>query len=239
MSLRQDAVEKPVIKTTESVLAELAPTGQVRAAINVGNLALAQRNPETGELGGLSVDLAREIGRHLDRPVVLVPFESAGAVFAAVEANVWDLAFLAIEASRAQSVLYSPPILTLEASYLVPGDSELHDTQQLDRSGIRIASVNKAAYDLFLGRTLQHAELVRAPTPPDALACFLQDRLDALAGIRPTLERYARDNPGLRLLPDSFLKIEQAVAVPRGRVAAAAFVGVVVAEFVARREQLR
>ena len=54
---------------TEAVLGDLAPTGEVRAAINVGNPVLAGRDAAGGEPHGVSVDIAREVGRRLGMPV--------------------------------------------------------------------------------------------------------------------------------------------------------------------------
>ncbi len=81
-----------------------------------------------------------------------------------------------------------------------------------------------AAYDLYLSRTLTQAELVRAPTSPAAIDWFVEQRLDAAAGVRQPLEAYAAAHPGYRVLADSFTEIRQAMAVPKGRSAAAAFV---------------
>src|SRR5499426_177205 len=114
---------------------DLAPTGRLRAAINFGNPVLAQKDPATGEPRGISVDLARELGRRLGVPVELVLFDAAGKVFDALPANRWDVAFLAIDPARATEISFSAPYVIIEATYLVRADSPLRAVEDVDRDG--------------------------------------------------------------------------------------------------------
>jgi polar amino acid transport system substrate-binding protein len=198
----------------------LAPGGALRAAINLGNPVLAQRDPATGALGGASVDLAREVGRRLGLPVTLVPFDAAGKVVAAAAAGAWDLAFLARDPARAAELRFTPPYVVIEGTYLVPEASPLRAVEDLDRPGVRIAVGRGAAYDLYLSRALKHAALVRSDTSAGAVELFLREGLDAAAGVRNPLAAYAASHPGVRVLPGRFTVIEQALAAPRGREAA-------------------
>src|SRR5256885_12635812 len=104
-------------------LADLAPTGKVRAAINFGNPVLAAKDAATGEARGVSVDLAGELGRRLLVPVVLVNYDAAGKVVEALKSGAWDVAFLAIDPVRGARVSYSPPYVVIEGADLVPRDS--------------------------------------------------------------------------------------------------------------------
>ena len=140
---------------------ELAPTGKLRAAINFGNPVLAQKDPATGEPRGVSVDLARELGRRLGVPVVLVTFDAAGKVFDALKTGSWDIAFMAIDPARAAEIVFTAPYVVIEGTYLVPADSALRTIEDVDRDGVRVAVGNKSAYDLYLTRTLKRAQLVR------------------------------------------------------------------------------
>ena len=152
---------------------QLAPTGTLRAAINYGNGVLAQRDPSSGELRGVSVDLSRELGRRLGVPVQLVPFDAAGKVADAARTGAWDIAFVAIDPARARDISFSPPYVVIEGGYMVPAGSHLRTIEDVDRDGVRLAVGNKSAYDLYLSRTLKHAKLVRAPTSPEAPGLFL------------------------------------------------------------------
>ena len=207
-----------------AVVAELAPTGTLRAGINHGNPILAQKDPVTGELRGITVDLARELGRRLGVPVQLVPYDAAGKMTDAVKTGAWDIAFLAADPTRASDIAFTAPYLETEGTYLVPGDSPIRTIADADRDGVRIAVGAKSAYDLFLSRTLTRAQIVRAPTAPEAIALFEAEKLEAAAGVRQVLVTAAAKMPGTRVLDERFMVIAQAAAVPRGREAAAKYV---------------
>ena len=82
-----------------AVLHDLAPTGTLRAAINLGNPVLARMG--TDGPAGVSVDLARRLGERLGVPVAFVTYPSAGAVTASAGSGAWDICFLAIDPKRA------------------------------------------------------------------------------------------------------------------------------------------
>src|SRR5215212_8579695 len=201
------------------VVRDLAPTGKLRAAINFGNTVLAQRDPASGQPQGVSVDLARELGRRLGVPVEIVAFEAAAKVFEALKAGAWDIAFMAIDPARATEIAFTPPYVLIEGGYLVPADSPLQRIEDVDRAGVRIASGKNAAYDLYLSRTLKQAQLVHAPTSPGAIELFLNEKLDAAAGVKQQLLAFAKTYPNVRVLEGRFMAIEQAMGTPKGRVA--------------------
>lgn len=203
------------------VLQQLAPDGVLRAAINLGNPVLAQRGAD-GEPQGVSVALARALAEELGARLELITFEAAGKVFAALAEDVWRVAFLAIEPVREQQIAFSAPYVAIKGTYLVAADSALTQVAQLDAPGKRIAVGQGAAYDLYLSRTVQHAELVRAPTSAAAVDWFIEQGLDAAAGVRDFLQ--TRVSAHWRLLDDDFMTIHQAMAVPVAHTAAAAFV---------------
>lgn len=202
---------------------ELAPTGKLRAAINFGNPVLAQKDPASGEPCGVSVDLARELGRRLGVPVELVIYDAAGKVFDALKTNAWDIAFLAIDPARATEIAFTAPYVVIEGTYLVPADSPLRTIQDVDRDAVRVAVGNKSAYDLYLTRTLKRAQLVRVPTSPEAIDVFLRDKLEAAAGVKQPLLQFAKTHPNVRVMEGRFMAIEQAMGTPKGREAAALY----------------
>ena len=173
---------------------ELAPTGKLRAAINVGNVVLAQRD-ENGGVRGPSVDLARELARRLAVPIDLHVYDAAGKVTDAAKTGEWDVAFVAIEPARAEGIGFTSPYVIIEGTYLVGTDSPLKSIADVDHDGVRIAVGKGSAYDLFLTRTLQHAALVRYPTSPLALDGFLADKLDAAAGVKQQLVQFCENEP--------------------------------------------
>jgi polar amino acid transport system substrate-binding protein len=212
------------------VMADLAPTARLRAAINFGNPILAVKYPASGEPRGVSVDLARELGRRLGLPVELVAFESAGNVVAAQKTGVWDVAFLAVDPARASDLRFTAPYVVIEGAYLVPQRSTIRSNAEVDRAGVRVVVGAGSAYDLFLSRELKQATIVRAPTSPAVTDMLVAQNLDVAAGVKQQLEADARRISGVRLLDGRFMVINQAMAVPRGRDAGAKYLDAFVEE---------
>ncbi len=202
---------------------DLAPTGRLRAAINLGNPVLAQKDPSSGEPRGVSVDMANELGRRLGVPVELITFDAAGKVFDALKKGAWDIAFLAIDPARAVEIIFTAPYVVIEGTYLVPVDSPLRTIQDVDQDGVRVAVGNRSAYDLYLTRMLKRAQLIRVPTSPEAIDIFLKDKLEVAAGVKQPLLQFAKTNPNVRVMDGRFMAIEQAMGTPKGREAGARY----------------
>ena len=211
-------------RAVADVKEELCPTGALRAAINYNNPLLARRDAVTGALGGLAVDLSRELARRVGVRLELIPFDAAGKITASAASNVWDVAFLAIDPLRGQNIDFTAAYIELEGTYMVPSASALHRIENVDRDRIRIAVTAGSAYDLFLSRELQHAQLVRAVDTPKSMELMLEQKLDAVAAVRTALAAEARRVPGLRVLDGHFMTIPQAAGVPKGRPVAARYV---------------
>lgn len=194
----------------------LAPTGRLRAGINLGNAVLAKQAPD-GALGGATVDLACEIGRRLNLPVDLAAHDGGGGVVADLGAGRLDLGFLAIDPARAETIDYSAPYVLIEGAFLVRSDSDFLRPADLDAPGVRIAVGDGAAYELHLRRVLKHAALVPYKTSAEGLAGFHRDGLEAAANIRQPIASFAQNHAGLRVIAEPFMRISQAVALPRGR----------------------
>ena len=206
-----------------AVLSDLAPTGKLRVGINYGNPVLATRDPSSGDLRGVAVDLGRELGRRVGVPVELVAFESAGKMFDAVKAGAWDVAFLAVDPGRADQIDFTAPYVEIEGTYLVPAGSALRAIADVDRDRVRIGISSKSAYDLFLSRSIQHAELIRATDPNGAFQLILAGKVDVVAGVRQHLVANAEKLPGSRVLDGRFMAIQQALGIPKGRATGASY----------------
>ncbi len=220
-------------------VSQLAPGHVLRAAINFGNPILASRDPATQVPRGVSVDLARALAERLEATLELIPFESAGNVVAAGSTNGWDVAFVAIDPIRGKDLLQTSPYVLIEGAYLVREDSALHANEEVDRSATKVAVASGSAYDLYLTRELKQATILRAPTSPEVTDFFLAQRLDVAAGVKQQLEADAKRIGGLRLLPGRFMRIDQAMATPKGRDAGARYLDSFITEmkqtgFVAR-----
>ena len=198
--------------TDPAVVADLAPTGVLRASINLGNPVLAQGTSD--EPAGVTVDLAREIAARLGVPVSFACFDAARKSLAALIAGAADVAFLAIEPAREAEVSFTAPYVIIEGVYAVPDGSPITTAAEVDRPGVRVGVNQGSAYDLFLSRTLTHAEVVRGANGMDV---FRERGLEAVAGIRQPLSRHVASHPGLRLVEPRFMQIRQAVATTKNR----------------------
>lgn len=188
------------------VAKDLAPTGVLRAAINLGNPVLAHGTPDAP--AGITVDIARAIGDRLGLPVELLCFDAARKSFEAMTTDRADICFLAIEPERAKEVAFTAPYIVIEGVYAVPHDSDFLKPEDLDREGVRIGVKRGSAYDLFLTRTLRHATVVRGDEGVDV---FLAEGLEAGAGIRQPVAKFVAAQPGLRMIEERFMEIRQAV----------------------------
>jgi ABC-type amino acid transport substrate-binding protein len=210
-------------QTSSTAVSELAPNGTLRVGINFGNALLANKDPKSGAEGGIAVDLAKELSRRLGVPMTIVPYTSAGAMADGAKNLAWDVAFLATDPDRAGEIAFAPAYVEIDSTYLVPAGSPLKTIADVDRPGVRIAVSEKSAYDLYLSRALKQATLVRTPGVDASAAMFFNDKLDALASLKPVLVELAEKHPGSRVLDGRFTSVQQAVGTPRGRDAAAAY----------------
>ena len=204
-------------KPSPALVSAFAPSGTLRASINLGNPILANKDAATGEPVGVSIDLAREFARRLGVGIELVVFEKAAASVDAVKSEKADIGFFAVDPARSEGLLFTAPYVLIEGSYLVRGASELTDNAQVDRAGVRISVGAGSAYDLFLTREIKHAEIVRLQGAPAALAALRSGQVEVAAGIKQLLEAEAQREPGVRVLPGRFMVIQQAMGTPASR----------------------
>jgi polar amino acid transport system substrate-binding protein len=194
------------------VVSDLAPTGVLRATINLGNPVLTNGTPE--EPGGVTVAIARELASRLDVPLELMCFDAARKSFATMAEGGADLTFLAIEPAREGDVRFSPPYLRIEGVYVTEVSASYQSLDDVDRAGVRIGVKEGSAYDLYLSRTIERAEIVRGA---DGIDVYLEQGLDVAAGIRQPMSAYVAGHPTYRILEPAFMQIHQAVGIPRDR----------------------
>lgn len=213
-----------------AIAAELAPTGMLRAGINIQNSLLVSGRDDTGDPVGVAPGMARAIAERLGVPLCLVPYENAQRLGDAVDDDAWDIGLIGAEPARAVRIAFTAAYCEIEATYLVPFGSPLQDIADVDRPGIRIAVSAGSAYDLWLTRNLRYAELVPAPNISKSRDVFVEQSLDALAGLRTGLLAEAQTLPGSRLLDGRFTTVQQAVGTCRANIAGTAFLDAFVEE---------
>jgi polar amino acid transport system substrate-binding protein len=207
----------------EEAAMEIAPAGTIRAALNFANAVLARYDTTTGEPVGVSAELARELGRRLNRPVEFIRYDSAAVMADSAGIDAWDIAFLAADPAREETIAFTAPYLELDATYLVPAASRFARLEDVDAPGVRIVARPRSAYDLFLRRSITQATLVYPEAGEADIDVLASGRGDVLAGLRHVLVDTARETPDVRVLDGRFAAMGQAIGIPRGSETAASY----------------
>ncbi len=215
---------------SDEARAELAPTGVLRAGINMGNFLLVTGRTPEGDPDGVSPDMARTIAARLGVPLRMVPFKSPGEIADAAGKNVWDIGLIGAEPQRAEKIEFTAAYAQIEATYLVPTGSTIQTVVEVDRPGVRISVSRRSAYGLWLEANIKHATLIPSDSNEAVLSHFVDDGLEAMAALRPGLIEDVKRFPGARILDGHFSVVQQAVGIARGNTAAAAFLRVFVEE---------
>ena len=207
----------------EQARAELAPTGVLRAGINMSNFLLVTGKTPEGDPDGVSPDMARAVAERLGVALELVPFKTPGELADAAVEDVWDSGNIGAEPERAKTIAFTPAYVEIEATYLVPANSPIQEIQDVDREGVRIAVSARSAYELWLSDHIEHAELVLAQGIDASFDTFVERKLEALAGLRARLVDDVKKLPGARILDGKFTAVQQAIGTKPDRRAGAAF----------------
>ena len=200
-----------------SLLSSFAPTGTLRVGINLGNPILANEDPVTKKLQGVTIDIATEIGKRISLPVELIPFKTAGATVDAVKEGNIDLVFVAIDPVRGADISYTPAYIQIEGAYMVKTASPLKTNEEVDVAGNEIVVGKGSAYDLYLTREIKNAKLLHAASSQAVVDDFMSGKGNVAAGVKQQLESDAKRYEGLRMLPGRFMVINQAIGIPKAR----------------------
>ena len=182
----------------EQAVSELAPTGVLRAAINMGNFLLVTGRSPSGDPVGVAPDMAREIAQRLGVPVAYVPYARPGELADAAGTGVWDIGLIGAEPQRAAKIDFTPAYVEIEATYLVPAGSPIKTIAEVDQPGRRVAVTARSAYGLWLENNYKKGELLQFENAEAALKAFDGEKLDAYAGLRPGLIEVQQGRPGAR-----------------------------------------
>ena len=206
------------MKTIDSsTLSSFAPTATLRVGINLGNPILANEEPNTKRLYGVTIDIANEIGKRVSLPVQLTPFKTAGATVDAVKSGQIDLVFVAIDPVRGADINYTPAYIQIEGAYIVKADSTINNNEEVDSACNEIVVGKGSAYDLYLSREIKNATLLRAASSQAVVDDFMSGQGNVAAGVKQQLESDAKRYEGLRMLPGRFMVINQAIGIPKSR----------------------
>ena len=208
---------------TPAIRSELAPHGTLRIGVNMSNFLLTRTDAASGAPAGVAVDLGQELGRRVGLPVQILPYPNPGALADSASRDEWDVGFLGVEPQRANAIDFTAAYVEIEATYLLPPGSKLSSIAEVDREGIRIAVPTASAYELYLTRSLKNAKLVHEKGADNAFKRFVEDKLDALAGLKPRLVTDQEKLSGSRIMEGRFTAVQQGVGTPKGRSKAAQY----------------
>jgi polar amino acid transport system substrate-binding protein len=196
----------------------LAPTGTLRAVFLQTNPVQGRVDTKTGAVSGPAVDLTRELGRQLGVPVSVAGVPGAPAMIDSLKNHKADIGFLAFDPTRAVEVDFSQVYSLSWSSYIVPVNSALKKVADADRAGIRIGAATGDSPQLYLSRNLKNTEVkaYENPSPEEVLRMVAAGEVDAWAANRQRLLEMAASHPNLRVLPDNYFAVQQAIIVPKG-----------------------
>ncbi len=217
----------------EAALKELAPSGMLRVGIGVGPAASAYwaiKDPATGKPRGVTVDLGTALAEKLGVPVELVVFASSGEVIDAADKNQWDVAFTPVDEERKKRVDFGPDYYLSTSTFLVPAGSKIQSIAEVDRAGVRVIGVENTATIRTARRVLKNTPVVGTRGAFELVDLLRDGKADAAALGRESLQGLAPQVPGSRILDGYFHAAGTAVAVPKGRPAALAYVSAFIEE---------
>ena len=211
------------IAPTQAAIDELAPTGVLRAGINLSNFLLVTDKTDPATPKGVAPDMAAALAERLGVAVQYVTFPNPGALADAVGTNAWDVGLIGAEPARAEKISFTEAYVEIQATYLVPTGSKLRHIADVDAKGVRISVSGRSAYDLWLTRNIENATLMPVEGIQESFDQFVQLELEALAGLRPRLIDDVKKLPGARILDGQFTAVQQAIGTAKTNPNGAAF----------------
>jgi polar amino acid transport system substrate-binding protein len=205
-------------------VADLVQSGALRIGLGLGSSTTATKNPATGEVKGIALELGRALAARIGVRLVPVEYPRPGAVVDGLHSDAWDVAVLLVDPARAEQVDFSNPHLATDLTYLTLAGSTIQTVADADQPGLRIAVARGDMSDLVLTRVLKRAELTRTESIVAAIDLLRTGGTNAMALNRPSLIAESAKLPGSRVLSDGFGEIYSAMAVPRGHAGRLAYV---------------
>jgi polar amino acid transport system substrate-binding protein len=205
---------------------ELIPTGKLRVGVVFAPAAspFFVVKEANGEPRGVTVDLARELGRKLDVPVEFMVVPNSGLVTDATESGAIDVAFMPVDEERKKRVDFGPAYFMIESTYLATGASGIKTVAEVDRPNVRVVGIANTTTIRAAGRSLKNTSISAVPSVDEAMAMLRAGNADAFALSRDSLPPFVAQLPGSRIVEGGFQQTGIAIAVPKNRPNALAYV---------------
>ena len=200
----------------ESISKKLAPTGELRVGLNMSNFLLVSSKNANGSPEGVSPDIGKKLAEELNVICKLVQFEKPGLLADAVNEDKWDIGNIAFEKERAKSIYFSDPYVNIYANFIFRKKDKFMSNEEINSSAIKIAVLERSAYDLWLTENFKKAELIKVNTMDDSHKLFREGGADVLAGLKPKLIEELKLNSDFKIISNPFTYIKQSIGIKKG-----------------------
>ena len=200
----------------DTISKKLAPSGVLRVGLNMSNFLLINGKDSAGLPDGISPDIGKRLAKELNVNCKLVQFAKPGLLADAVNDNRWDIGNIACEKERAKIIDFSDPYVNIDANFIFRNNHKFITNEEVDSSNIKIAVVERSAYDLWLSENFHNAELIKVDTIENSLKLFREKKVDVLAGLKPKLDEELKNNKDFKLISNPFTRIKQSIGIKKG-----------------------
>ena len=195
---------------------KIAPTGELRVGLNMSNFLLVNSKDANGLPDGVSPDIGKKLAEELNINCKLVQFERPGLLADAVDDDKWDISNIAYEKERSKTIDFSNPYVNIDANFIFRNKYNFMSNEEINSSGIKIAVVERSAYDLWLSDNFKNAELIKVKTIDSSHKLFREGSVDVLAGLKPKLLEELEINDDFKIISNPFTYIKQSVGIKKG-----------------------
>ena len=200
----------------KTISKKIAPTGELRIGLNMSNFLLVNSKDANGLPDGVSPDIGKKIAKELNVNCKLVQFERPGLLADAVDEDRWDIGNIAYEKERGKTIDFSDPYVNIDANFIFRNKYNFKSNEEINSSGIKIAVVERSAYDLWLTDNFKNAELIKVRTINSSHKLFREGSVDVLAGLKPKLMEELEINDDFKIISNPFTYIKQSVGIKKG-----------------------
>jgi polar amino acid transport system substrate-binding protein len=206
---------------------ELVPTGKLRVAIAIApapSALYALKDGTSGKFRGVTVDLGTALAKKLGVQAEFIAHLASGEIQNSAASNKWDVSFMPADDERRKFVDFGNAYHLLQSTYLVAPGVTLDAVEDANAPGLRIGGAANTATSRAAQRSAPQATFVTFPGVAAAVDAMKAGELDAIALSRESLSAILAQIPGSRVLDGGFLNSSTAVAVPKDRPEALAYV---------------
>ena len=200
----------------ETISKKLAPTGILRVGINMSNFLLINGKDSNGSPDGVSPDIGKKLARELNLKCKLVQFKKPGLLADAVNEDMWDIGNIACENERSKTIDFTDPYVNIDANFMFRKKDNFKTNEDINLPKIKIAVLERSAYDLWLTENFKNVELIRVNTIEESHQLFREDKVNVLAGLKPKLIEEIKTNDDFQMINSPFTYIKQSIGIKKG-----------------------